>query len=514
MPGSAGFARWPLLAHNGLMSGHVFSWAGWLLVRDWWQRGRPALRAWVVWGALLPAVASAASGTVSLTDSERAYLAAHNPVSLCVDPDWWPFEVIDEAGEHKGMAADLLALVGERTGVKFALHRAKTWEDSVAASKGGRCLVMSFLNRTPDRDKWLIFTEPMLIDPNVLITREEHPFIADVSALQGKTIALPKATAMHERISREFPNLKVLGNDSENESLGWVSERKADMTLRSLIVAAHTIKHNGWFNLKISGEIPGYENRLRIGVLASETTLRDILDKGVATLTDIDRRQVVDRHVQMKVVTDVQPDYTLAMWVAAVLLAVLATSVWWMRRLKALNDRFKAMAQTDPLTGLLNRNGLFHSFESDLKRALRYGRPLSVIMLDIDHFKRINDELGHLMGDKVLADVGRLITQVTRHVDTVCRWGGEEFVVICHETPLDQAQQLAERVLQLARTHAFVSQRPLTLSAGVTSVLPGDTPDRMVQRADMALYQAKRSGRDRVCVASEVTCPPDIAAPL
>ena len=149
------------------------------------------------------AAANAPTDMVNLTDSERAYLSAHNPIKLCVDPDWWPFEVIDQAGQHKGIAADLLQLVSERTGVRFALHRTQTWEQSVAASQAGKCLAMSFLNRTPDRDRWLIFTEPLLIDPNVLITREEHPFIADVSRLSGKTIALPKATAMSERVARQ-----------------------------------------------------------------------------------------------------------------------------------------------------------------------------------------------------------------------------------------------------------------------------------------------------------------------
>lgn len=453
------------------------------------------------------AAANAPTDMVRLTDSERAYLSAHNPIKLCVDPDWWPFEVIDQAGQHKGIAADLLQLVSERTGVRFALHRTQTWEQSVAASQAGKCLAMSFLNRTPDRDRWLIFTEPLLIDPNVLITREEHPFIADVARLGGKTIALPRATAMSERVARDFPNLKVLDTHSENESLGWVSERKADMTLRSLIVAAHTIKHNGWFNLKISGQIPGYENRLRMGVVRSEATLRDILDKGVATLTEQDRRQVVDRHVQMKVVTDVQTDYTVAMWIGALLLLVVVSNAWWVRRLQSLNGQLKAMAETDALTGLLNRNGLVGSFACDVERALRYGRPLSVIMLDIDHFKAINDDFGHLMGDKVLAELGRLVTQTTRNVDTVCRWGGEEFVVICHETPLAQAAQLAERLLQRARAHAFPTHRLLTLSAGVAEVRAGDVPDALVARADEALYQAKRNGRNRVCVAAPVAPP-------
>lgn len=441
---------------------------------------------------------------VPLTDSERAYLTAQNPIGLCVDPDWWPFEVIDERGQHRGMAADLLALVSARTGVQFVLYPTTTWEASVAASQAGKCLAMSFLNRTPDRERWLIFTEPLLIDPNVLITREEHPFIAGVAQLHGKTIALPKETAMSERIKRDFPNLTVLDTTSENEALGWVSEHKADMTLRSLIVAAHTIKSNGWFNLKISGQIPGYANRLSVGVLKSETLLLGILNKGVATLTDEDRRQVVDRHVQMKVVTDVQTDYTVAAAIGALLVLVVVSNGWWVRKLKRANAQLKSLAETDALTGLFNRNGLVNSFAFDVERALRYGRPLSVIMLDIDHFKRINDDLGHLVGDKVLAALGRLLTETTRNVDTVCRWGGEEFVVICHETPLDQAEQLAERLLQKAREHAFASQRPLTLSAGVAHVQAGDVPDTLVARADAALYLAKNSGRNRVCVAAPV----------
>ncbi len=449
------------------------------------------------------AAETALAAGVLLTDSERAYVVARNPIRLCVDPDWAPFEVIDGSGVHKGIAADLLALVGLRTGIQWALYPTRNWEESVAASQAGRCLAMSFLNRTPDRDRWLIFTEPLLIDPNVLITREDVPFISDVAQLKNKTIALPKATAMHERVSRDFPNLTVLNTDSENESLGWVSDRKADMTLRSLIVAADTIKHNGWFNLKISGQIPGYENRLRVGVLRSETTLRDILDKGISTLTEQDRRDVVDRHVSMDVVLGVKTDYTLAIGLAVVLLAVTATSALWMRKLHAVNLKLQAMAETDALTGLPNRHGLARSFDLDVERALRYGRPLSVIMIDIDHFKAINDEFGHLVGDKVLVALGALLAGAVRNVDTACRWGGEEFVVVCHETPLEQAALLAERLLERVRTHPFPIQRPLTLSAGVAEVRAHDTSDALVARADAGLYVAKRSGRDRVCTSPE-----------
>ena len=450
-------------------------------------------------GLALPALlATTAAQALELTPAEHAYLQAHPALPLCVDPDWWPFEVIDEAGRHAGIAADLIALVTRRTGANLRLQPTRTWEDSLAASRSGACVALSFLNRTPERDQWLIFTEPLLVDPNVIITREEHPAVADLAALPGQSIALPRGTAMAERIARDFPNLRIVPTDSERESLRLVSERRVDMTLRSLIVAADTIKHEGWFNLKIAGQIPGYDNQLRIGVLKSATTLRDILDKGIATLTPLERRQIVDRHVAMRVVTDVVTDYTFALWLGAVLAAILATSLLWLGRLRRLNRQLKSKAETDALTGLPNRNALNASFELEVLRAQRYGRPLSVILLDIDFFKAVNDEFGHLMGDKVLVAFGQLLKGSLRQTDTMCRWGGEEFLVICHETPLEQAGQLAYRILQQVREHAFPSPRPLTASAGVAAVRPGDSVATLMQRADESLYDAKHRGRDRV----------------
>lgn len=462
----------------------------WRLLHRW--LAKLLLLAW-----LAPAVASP---LVELSESERAYLQAHPTVPLCVDPDWWPFEQIDESGRHTGMAADLIALVSQRTGINLQLHPTRTWEESLSASQAGDCLALSFLNSTPERDQWLIFTEPLLVDPNVIITREEHPFVSDVGALQGKTIALPRGTAMLERIARDFPNLTIVPTESEREALGLVEARKVDMSLRSLIVAAATIKHEGWFNLKISGQIPGYDNHLRMGVLKSETTLRDILDKGIASLTPFERRQVVDRHVSMQVVTDVVTDYSLTLWLGLVLAAILATSLVWMARLRKLNSQLKCLAETDQLTGLPNRHAIDSSFALDIIRAQRYDRPLSVILLDIDHFKTVNDELGHLMGDKVLIAFARLLKDNLRSVDTVCRWGGEEFLIICHETDLGQAVQLAERILEQIRSHAFPCPGQLTSSAGLATVQRGDSVATLMQRADESLYDAKHRGRDRVGV--------------
>ena len=299
-------------------------------------------RSWLQWwlGLFAAACAPAAMATaVVLTPSEAAYVSSHRPV-LCVDPDWWPFETINEQGAHAGIAADLHALVRERVGLKVQLYPARTWAAQLAASKAGQCALLSFVNRSPEREKWLIFTAPLLRDPNVLITREEFPFVTDLGTLRGKRIALPLGSAIYERIRADFPNLELIGTVSEEEAIGMVSDRRADMTLRSMIMAAHTIKRNGWFNLKINSQLPGYENQLRIGVARSETVLRDVLDKGVATITEAERDHIIDRYLEIRMVTDV--DYTLVKWLAALLVAIVATSLFWLRRLRRVNTALHA----------------------------------------------------------------------------------------------------------------------------------------------------------------------------
>jgi two-component system, NarL family, sensor histidine kinase EvgS len=246
---------------------------------------------------------SSANGSekISLSPEEQHYLKEKQEITMCVDPDWEPFEIIDKNGEHVGIAADLIQLAAKRAGLKIKLMKTATWDDTLILSKSKKCDILSFVNQTPERDKWLIFTQPLLSDPNILITREEHPFIADLHGVDHESVVLPSGTAMLERFSKDFPNLKMIPVVSEADAMKMVSEKKADMTVRSLIVAAYIIKKEGWFNLKISGQPQGYENHLRIGVLKEETMLRDILDKGISTITPIEREAIINKHTGLVV---------------------------------------------------------------------------------------------------------------------------------------------------------------------------------------------------------------------
>ncbi len=442
---------------------------------------------------------SVGAWAADLTEEERAYINLNQPFTYCIDPDWPPYEVINASGRHEGISADLLQLVAQHAGIELKLRATRDWDESIALSKSGECQVLSFLNRTPARDQWLSFTRPVFIDRNVIVTREEHPFIDDLGSLAGKTLVLPKGTSIEERVRQDFPNLSILTTETEAEAFAMVSQRKADMTMRSLIVAVYTIKKEGWFNLKISGQVPGYENNLRIGVFKKHEMLRNILDQGVAEIGPSQRAEIANRHVSIKVQSGI--DYELIAKIVAAFSLILLTSLFWAVKLRAVNKQLWRLARTDPLTNIANRASINERMDKEIERSRRYSRPFSVILLDLDHFKRINDEQGHLMGDQVLKAFAVLAVRTARTQDMVGRWGGEEFIILCTETNIEQAEILAERLCQVVREHRFESRRPHTVSAGVATLDADDTADSLTNRADQALYLAKQGGRDQVRVS-------------
>ena len=168
------------------------------------------------------------------------------------------------------------------------------------------------------------------------------------------------------------------------------------------------------------------------------------------------------------------------------------------------NRRLEVLAHTDPLTAVLNRRALTERLTAEFERVKRYESTVSLLLIDIDHFKRVNDSYGHLVGDDVLTDVGRLLQGAVRSVDVVARYGGEEFVIALPETGEVGATTFAERVREMIEAHHFVyngdSELQLTASIGVASYpAPGmETVEDLLARADQALYRAKAEGRNRV----------------
>ncbi|HSX71235.1 MAG TPA: diguanylate cyclase [Pseudomonas sp.] len=255
---------------------------------------------------------------------------------------------------------------------------------------------------------------------------------------------------------------------------------------------------------QLLSEVPGLESMLK--VLPKPATGRFDYSEGgrshfiyVRYIPELDWFLFVDKHEEHALANIRHSLYLNLIICAAISLVVLLLVHQAIRRYQR---RIAALATTDVLTGLPNRRGFDLLAAQALQEAIREQSPLSALLIDLDHFKNLNDTHGHLAGDQVLRGFARALQSNLRQSDIICRWGGEEFILLLKGTGSSTARQLAEKIREQTEQEVFlfngVNLR-ITTSIGVTELQGDENMDRLIARADRALYRAKQSGRNRVC---------------
>ncbi len=206
----------------------------------------------------------------------------------------------------------------------------------------------------------------------------------------------------------------------------------------------------------------------------------------------------------------VKTDLNAAILQQAISDAVEAAEV--LRSAKIKQEEFKRLAVTDDLTGLYSRRYLLEHLQQETHRASRYKVPFCILLVDLDHFKRVNDQYGHIAGDQVLKSFSNLLRKCTRQSDIVCRYGGEEFLIVLTNTLLNAAKVVAERIRMSTKTQTHCSAKggtfQVTCSIGLTEYEQGIYDvNALINFADEALYRAKYLGRNRVCTWSNENAP-------
>ena len=174
-----------------------------------------------------------------------------------------------------------------------------------------------------------------------------------------------------------------------------------------------------------------------------------------------------------------------------------------MNELEGELRRLSDEVSTDQLTQIANRRGLLQAFEAERSRIDRGGSSLSIGLLDIDNFKRLNDELGHSVGDEALRSLAAVVSKSLRPTDKIARYGGEEFVMLLPDTPVEEGQQILSRLQRSLSGGLFMHEKKqvfVTFSAGVTAYRDGERIEDALERADQGLYEAKRTGKNRTCI--------------
>lgn len=437
---------------------------------------------------------STAPRSITFSAQELEYLRSKTVITMCSDPDWMPFEGIKN-GRHYGMSADYIAFFQQQLAIPIQLVATESWQQSLALAQQRQCDIFSLAASTPQRLIYMDFTRPYLSLPLVIATGTDKIFVNDIRDVQRQKIGAVEGYAITERLKSKYPQMNIVEVQSISDGLRRVESGELFGYIDNLMVIAEQIqkKFNGV--IKISGRLDEQID-LAIATRNDEPLLRDIFDKLVASVTPEQQQQIFNNWVS--VTQEVGFDHR-SFWklfgVFALIILLFSAHCYQLRK---YNRKLLALSETDKLTGLYNRCKLDEILIDQEQHFLRYGTPCGIVMLDIDHFKKINDTFGHPVGDMVLIELATLMETNVRATDIVGRWGGEEFLIIAPSSGGHETTQMAEKLLAKLREHHFAEIGTITASCGVSSFSSGQDIKNTIRLADDALYRAKEGGRNRV----------------
>src|SRR3989339_151710 len=441
----------------------------------------------------------AAHQSVLMSVDERSFLHM-NTIRYTSTLTWAPFNFLSE-GDHpqlQGIAADFWKLISERTRMQTAFVPLPTMSGVLEAIKTKTADITLGTSISKDKEPYALFSKPYASFPNVIVTEKTIDFIPGLKALDGKKIAIAQGHSVAESIAAKYPNITIVGVEDTREGLKLLSSGRVDAVIDILPVVAYLINADNQVNLKISGTTE-FDFDVRMMIRNDYPELKTIVDKAIDSITVAERQRILNRYIA--VTYEDRVDYTWVYVVALLAFFIISVFIYRQFEMGKYHKRLLKMATTDPLTGLANRIRLDEKLLEYYQFYERTGRMFSVIILDLDYFKRVNDTYGHLIGDKTLVALARLLSDNIRTIDILGRWGGEEFMILCPETDALGGQQLAEKIQSVIENYDFPHIHTLTCSFGISESREGDRIENVVGRADSALYRAKEEGRNRICVA-------------
>jgi signal transduction histidine kinase len=319
---------------------------------------------------------------VPLTEAESAWLQKHPVLKVGADPEWPPFSFFNKDGAHDGMDADLLRHLGERLGVQFEVPQMGNWEDTLALADAGRVDLLCGMAATPDREKNYLFTQPYMRAPVAVIMRSDAPFYTGLRNLSGRTVAAPAAYVTTSTIEEQYPAIHLKKTKTAAEALQAVSRGQADAMVENLVSASSLMRSEGLTNLKIVG-LAEFDFELRLAVPKSEPVLHDILQKGLASISDEELARMRDKWVPVDIAGAINWSVVkrFALWVFGTAAVVLGVVVLKNRRLAGeLKARRRAERESHELHE--EKDHLMAMFAHDLSN------PLQTIILACDHLQK------------------------------------------------------------------------------------------------------------------------------
>ncbi|QUM75604.1 GGDEF domain-containing protein [Moritella sp. 24] len=451
-----------------------------------------------------------------LDQDDLEFLSSMTEFKKCIDPYWMPLEGISENKVHIGVIAEILALVTQQINVPFTLVETEDWSESLDKLASRECdIVTSDLQNGVPPD-FYIKTEPFLYLQHVYITQKEALFELDFSEIKNHRIGVPKGYPTIALMNERYGDINFVEVQDINEGVLWVSQGKLFAFIDILPVISYSIEQQGLTNLKVAGHLD-LNLPTVMAVRSDMPELVQILNKVFSSMNQTISNQLLSQWV--KIEYDVKVDWSKWIKYVLLLIFVMLLIIYWNNKLRTINTelddankKLASLSETDGLTQLQNRHFLNRRLPTLIDMASRNNTSMAVAILDIDHFKQINDHYGHAIGDDCLVEFSKLIKTVfKRDTDCLVRFGGEEFLVICFGIKQAQFATLLERLrfatenftlpISIIKDGGRVGEHiGFTISSGYTfcSVAPNEDIENLVSVADQHLYKAKNNGRNRI----------------
>ena len=444
----------------------------------------------------------------SFTSAERAYIddlkTRGEPVGVAFSRDSYPVDFYNEKDkEYEGIAVDVLKEISRLTDIEFKAAAAKddAWPDILEKLRAGDIKMSAHLLYSKERrDYFLWGAVPYSRSYYAILSKSDYPNLASYQVMRA-TVGIAKQSGYEDIYHELFPNnTNVKLYDTLEECLDALENGDVDLLMASEhMLLTHTNYHekSGFkINIKLNVPMDSY-----FGFNRDEDILCSIINKAqqyVPTETiEIDwTGRVFDYGKKLAE----QRNFFLSVFVCVLLMILIVTAFLLVRNIK-LGTALQEMANNDALTGIFNRRHFMELGLMHIERSLRMKTESFIIIYDLDHFKNVNDHYGHLAGDKVLIEIAQRVKKAIRPYDLFGRYGGEEFILLVHDTDKQNVIYVAERL----RTDVCKEpvefeglKIPISASFGIAYAAPINDMHTATKHADEALYRAKDQGRNRV----------------
>lgn len=440
------------------------------------------------------------SSVLRLTQEEKIWIKEHPEIRVAVSHGWAPIEFLSESNEFRGISIDYLSRLEKLLGIKFK---------KVDATESPLTESVDMLSAVPNvnllsNSKFTALNQPYLTIPVVIFTREDSKDIYNLRVLDHRKVAVFKTGTTALLLHQDYPNIELYKADIAEEALMALLHNKVDAYVGNKVVISYVAHTQGLRAIKIAGNTP-YTVSITMAVRDDWPLFKSILEKSLTALNAEEQRTILDNWSDFHEQTT---DKRLFFAMSIVLTIAITTFLYksWklhrvlVRRRKRSQDVIWRQANYDSLTQLPNRHMFRDRLEQELKQSNRSGLPLALLFLDLDHFKEVNDSLGHGMGDLLLIEAAERLGRCVRSTDTLARFGGDEFTVILGELKdIACIERVAQNILQ-EMTKPFQLNHEvihITTSIGIT-IYPEDAAnmETLLKNADQAMYAAKSLGRN------------------